>query len=206
MIQQQYQILKPFAEKPWQRLTFRQVQQYSKKKSESFVYNALKKFSKSSILKEEKAGNVTLYSLSLNSTKARAYAGFVAEYIAWSNKHLPFSNLESMASKIPTKFFALIITGSYASNTQKKDSDIDAIIICDDAVEPKKIIAELSYEAEISIPKIHLYVFTKSEFSQMLLSTKQNFGKETAKNNLILYGGEIYFNIMSEVIRNGFNG
>ena len=61
--------------------------------------------------------------------------------------------------KIPANFFILLITGSYANNTQKKNSDIDIVIICDNSFEPKKIYSELKHESEMNIPPIHLYVF-----------------------------------------------
>jgi len=206
MIRKEYEVLRPFVEKPWQKLTFRQVQQYSKKKSESYVYNILKKFVNKSILAEEKAGNVTLYFLNLNNIKTMIYAGFIAEYSGWSQKHLPFSDLQRIASKIPTDFFIFLITGSYAKNNQKKDSDIDVAVICDDSLEPKRIYAELSHECEMSMPPAHLYVFRKSEFLAMLLSDKQNYGKEIARNSLLLCGGEAYFRIMLEALKHGFTG
>ena len=58
----------------------------------------------------------------------------------------------------------------------------------------------------LNIPPIHLYTFKKSEFLNMLLDTKANYGKEIAKNNLILSGGKEYYKIVSEAIKNGFNG
>jgi hypothetical protein len=40
----------------------------------------------------------------------------------------------------------------------------------------------------------------------MLLNKEANYGKEIANKNIILYGGENYFNIISEAIKNGFTG
>jgi hypothetical protein len=206
MIRKNHEILKPFIEKPWQKFTFSQVKEGSKKKSESYVYNSLKKFVKEKILAEEKAGNVTLYSLNLNSLQSQVYAGFTAEHMAWHNKHFPLEDLQRMALKIPTPFFIFLVTGSYAKNTQKKESDIDVAVICDDSIEPKKVYAELKHECEMNIPPIHLYVFRKSELLGMLLSDKQNYGKELAGNHALLYGGQEYFRIMAEATKNGFNG
>lgn len=206
MLTKEYEILTPFVDKPWLRLALNQIKQCSKKKSKSYVYDTLQKFVKEKILGEEKAGNVTLYALSLDNLKAQVYSGFVAEHIAWSKKHLPFPDLQGIALKIQTPFFIFLVTGSYANNTQKKGSDLDLVVICDDSFEPKKIYAELKHECEMSIPPIHLYVFRKSEFLGMLLSNKPNYGKEIAINNALLYGGQEYFKIMSEAIKNGFNG
>jgi len=206
MIRKENEVLRPLIKEPWKKLTFKEIKQYSKKKSESYVFTTLKKFVKEKILEEEKAGNVTLYRFSLKNPKAQAYAGFIAEYLAWNEKHLPMDDLKRIISKIPTGFFTFLVTGSYAKKTQRKDSDIDVVVICDSSADPKKVYAELNHECEMSMPPAHLYVFRESEFLLMLNNDEQNYGKEIAKNLLLLCGGESYFRIMSEAIKHGFNG
>lgn len=206
MLNKEHQILEEFVKKPWKKFTFKEIKKLSGKKSESYTYTSLKNFVKSNILKEERAGNVVLYSLNLSSHKTLAYAGFVLEYLSWNKKQIPYKDLEKIASKIPTKFFIFIITGSYATNTQKKSSDIDVVIVCDDSFDPKKIYAELKQDCELNIPLIHLYVFKNSEFLKMLLNKEANYGKEIANKNLILFGGEEYYKIISEAVKNGFTG
>ncbi len=206
MLKKEYEILLPFIKEPWDKFTFKEIKKLSRKKSESYVYDSIKRFVKNDILKEEKAGNVILYSINLKSLKTPAYAGFVAEYIAWEQNHIPHKNLENLADKIPCSFYIFIITGSYAKRTQKKESDIDLVILIDEEIEPKKIYAELSHYCELNIPQIHLYVFRISEFLAMLAEKKANYGKEIAKNNLILFGAENYYQIISKAIENGFNG
>ena len=206
MLNKEYEILKPFIDKPWARLTFKEVKTLTRKKSESYVYNSLKRFLIREILKEEHAGNVILYSLNVEASKSRAYAGFTAEFITWNKKNLPFRDLERIMGMIPTSFHISMITGSYASNKQKKDSDLDMAVIVDDTLDAKEIYGELKHACEMNIPLIHLYVFRKSDFLSMLLDQKANYGKEIAKNQLILSGGEEYFDIIREAIKNGFNG
>lgn len=202
MINKEHKILEPFVKTPWKKFTFGEIKLFSKKKSGSYVYSILKKFVKNNILTEEKIGNSILYALNLNETKAQSYAGFLAEYLT---HRISYKNIEKISKKIPTSFYILIITGSYAKNTQTKHSDIDIVIISDE-IETKKIYAELKLECELSIPKIHLYVFKKSEFLEMLKNKEANYGKEIAKNNLIFSGGENYYRIINEAMQNGFNG
>ena len=206
MLSKEYEILIPFIEKPWLKATFRQIKEASGKRSNSYVYNILRKYVKQNLLSEETAGNVIPYKLNLANLKTQVYAGFVSEYIAWQKKHLPLDDLQNIALKCPASFFTLLVSGSYAKNRQKKDSDIDVVIICDNSVEPKKIYAELKHACETNIPPIHLYVFRKSEFLEMLINDEANYGKEISKNNIILLGGEQYFRIMSEAIKHGFTG
>lgn len=205
MLKKEYEILKPFVYKPWQKLTFRQIGKSSKKKSKSYLFKILKKFSKEGILNEEKIGNVFLYSINFDSIKALSYLGFVSQYIGFGRKNIPFKDIEKIASKIPSNFFVLLIAGSYARGEEKKDSDMDLVVLCDDTQKPKQIYSELRYDCEMSIPRIHLYVFTKEQFIEMLLDKKQNYGKEICKENVILMGGEEYFRIIKEAIKNGFN-
>ncbi len=204
MLKKEYEVLLQFIKEPWRKLTFKDVKRLSGKKSESYVYNVLKRYVKQGILQEERAGNIVLYSLNLKSLKTQAYAGIISEYASWNKKHIPYRNLEKLASKMPTTFYTFIVTGSYAKGTQKEDSDIDVVIIIDDAAKPKRVYAELRMECELSIPQVHLYVFKESEFLAMLLNKEANYGKEIAKNSLFFFGAEYYYRIMGEAIGNGF--
>jgi len=205
MLNKQYETLLQFLKEPWKRFTFKDVKNFTGKKSESYVYNSLKEFVKKGIFIEEKAGNVIFYSLNIKTLKAQVYAGFIAEYTAWKKMNIPYKDLQKIADKIPVNFYIFIITGSYAKNEQKQTSDIDIAIIIEDSSEPKRVYASLKSICELNIPQIHLYVFKKSEFLEMLLNREANYGKEIVKNNLLLYGGEIYYKILNEAMENGFN-
>ncbi len=203
MLRKTYKMLNIFAENPALKFPFKDIKSLSKSKSESYTYNTLKSFVREGILIQEKVGNILLYSIN-NNSKAATYLAIASEYEAWNKKKIPYKDIENLISKVPTNFFTLLITGSYAKNKQTKESDIDVVIISN--IEPKKIYAELKHHCEMNIPPIHLYVFTEKEFLQMLLDKKPNYGKETAKNNLILFGGESYYKIIFEAIRKGFTG
>ncbi len=203
LLKKEYMIIEPFTRKPWKDLTFKQVKELSKNKSDSYVHKTLKKFVKSKILDEKKIGNVIIYNIGLN-VKAQNIIGFVAEYKAMTAKQIP--NIQNIINKIKTPYFTLVITGSYTKNKQNKKSDLDIVIICDDKKDPQSILAEIQLESELNIPKIHPYVFTKSQFYEMLVNNEENYGKETARNNLIITGGKQYFDILQEAIKNGFSG
>jgi predicted nucleotidyltransferase len=203
MLNKTHALLEIFAREPWREFTFKEVKKLSKNKSESYVYNTLNYFVKEQVLIRENAGNVVLYKINHNS-KASAYLGFVSQYSAWMKRNIPFVDIEAVKLKVPTNFFTMLITGSYARGEQKKDSDIDLVVI--GSIDPKKVYAELNHVCDMSIPKIHLYVFTETEFLRMLLDKKPNYGKEAAKNNLIIHGGEAYYRIIMEAVDHGFNG
>ncbi len=205
MLKQEYRVLAAFIAAPWRKLTFSHVKKAYGSESKSYIYNTLKSFAKAGILKEEKAGNAILYSLNLETAKSQIYAGMAAEHIAWGRAHVPHRDLERLAAKIHTPFYALIVTGSYAKGKQKLTSDLDVVIICDDSSKPDKFYAELRMLCELNIPEIHLYTFKKSEFLAMLLNKEANYGKEIVKNCLVFAGGREYYAIIGEAVHNGFN-
>ena len=206
MLKKEYKVFGGFLSAPWVKLTFKQVKGLAEKKSEGYVYNCLKRFVEDGLLLEERVGNVILYRLNLSSIRTCSFAGFVAEHIARGKLQIPFSDLERIMRKMPTPYYSLLVSGSYAVNRQKNGSDLDVVVLCDDGLEPKKVYAELRHDCEMNIPPIHLYVFTKSEFLSMLLDDKVNYGKETTKNNVIITGGKEYYCILQEAMRNGFIG
>jgi len=203
MLNKTYKILGIFVKEPWKKFTFKEIKAFAKSKSESYVYGSLNDFVKDDILKKENIGDAVVYSLRDNHT-AILNISVAAEFMANDAKQVPKAGLYSLMSLMPTKFFTSIITGSYARNKQTKDSDLDVVIIS--GIDSKKIYAELKHPAEMSIPPIHLYVFTEQEFLQMLSDRNPNYGKEISKNNLIIAGAESYYKLIMEAMKNGFNG
>ena len=206
ILKEQYVIDSAFIKEPWKKLTYSEIQKITKKKSKGYIYNALKRLEEERIIISEKVGKSILYILNLSSTSAQNYIGFLHEYVSWNQKYIPLQIIENIRSKIPTKFFILLLTGSYARGAQTKSSDLDIIVICDDNEDTKKILAQISFESEMSIPKVHPYVFTKEQFLTMLLNDEENYGKEAVKNRFIFYGGSQYYSILNEAIKHGFRG
>ncbi|MBS3155479.1 nucleotidyltransferase domain-containing protein [Candidatus Woesearchaeota archaeon] len=206
ILKKQYIIDSAFIKEPWKKLTYSDIQKITKKRSKGYIYNALKRLIDERIILTEKVGKSILYSLNLSSISAQSYMGFLHEYISWNQKHIPLQIIEKIRNKIPTKFFILLLTGSYAKKNQTKTSDLDIVIICDDCFDTKKIMAQIEYESDISIPKVHPYVFTKDQFLKMLSDDGENYGKETARHSSIFYGGSQYYSILNEAIKHGFRG
>lgn len=206
MLKKESEILYWVAKEPWKKYNFTELQRISKKKSRSYLASVLGKLVKDKILKKESLGHIPIYILNLASAKAEVFAGFVLEYHAWNKKHIPYGDLQKIIDKIPYKDYVFIITGSYVKEKQTEKSDIDVVVLIEDCAEPKRVYAELSHYCELNIPSIHLYVFRHKEFIKMLCDKEENYGKETAKNNLILAGGQVYFKVINEAMQNGYNG
>jgi predicted nucleotidyltransferase len=205
MLNKESELLHLFAKEPWKAYTFTEIKKTSRKKSKSYVDKVVKKFVDGKILRQANVGKLPVYSLNIGSAKARNFAGFVLEYYGWNKKHIPYNDLQKIIDMIPYRSYVFIVTGSYARGKQTKNSDIDVVILIEDSSEPKRVYAELSQYCQLNIPTIHLYVFKYSEFTEMLCNKEPNYGKEIAKNCLILAGGEVYIKLIEEAIENGFN-
>ncbi len=205
MITKEYTVLEPFTKELWKGLTFKQVKALSQNKSDNYVHQILKKSVKNGLLVEKRIGNVILYMIAEN-VFALNTMGYISEYKANQAEYLPHKNIQRLISKIKTPFYSFLITGSYARKKHKESSDLDVVIICDDALKPNTVLSQIKQEAELMIPEVHPYVFTRSEFRQMLLSEEENYGKEIVRNNLLITGAKSFYSIVQEAIKNGFAG
>lgn len=205
MLTKQYNIIEVFTREPWKALTFKQIKELSGNKSDNYTHKTLKKLVNEVILKDEKVGNNILYSIN-DDAHALNTLGYVSEYKANISKHLPHKNIKKLIGKIKTSFYTFMIAGSYAKGRQKETSDLDVVIICGDEQKTNIILSQVRFESEMMIPEAHPYIFTESQFYEMLLSKSENYGKEAARNNLIITGGKQYYGMLMRAVENGFKG
>ncbi len=130
----------------------------------------------------------------------------IAESFNFKNRKLPFKEIEKVFNLIPISYFTFLITGSYAEGKATNKSDLDTVIIVDDKTNEKEILNILLQKGELMIPKVHPYVFRKSDFLEMLLNKEVNYGKLIVKNKIIVFGAENYYLILKEAVENGFKG
>jgi DNA-binding HxlR family transcriptional regulator len=206
MLKREWEILYFFAKEPWRKYNFAELQRVTGKKSRSYLFSVLKDLVSAGVLKQELAGHIPFYSLNTGSAKSRNFSGFVLEYSGWKRRNIDYGDLQNIMDRIPVHDYVFIITGSYARENQTRESDMDAVILIDDSAEPKRVYAELSFYCKKNIPPIHLYVFRNGEFIEMLRNKEANYGKEIAKNSMVLAGGQIYVKLIWEAIQNGFDG
>lgn len=194
-------LLIPFIKEPWKDFTLTEIKILTKNRSHHYVYEALEKFSKS-ILTKEKRGNTNIYKINENA-KELDYL-ILAEMLLKNTAKFPHKVIQQIQDKIKGSFYTLLITGSYAKNKQTKESDLDlAIIVPDQNKKPYEIALK---EGELTIPEVHGFVFTEEEFYQMLINKEFNYGKECAKNHVLIHGISAYYKILLRGLLNGFKG
>ncbi len=91
-------------------------------------------------------------------------------------------------------FMIVLIFGSYVKNIQTKSSDIDICIISDNKVKRNELIEALS----LFNLKLEIQRFTTKEFISMIEKKQNNLGNEIVKSNIVLYGIENYYNLISK--------
>lgn len=91
-------------------------------------------------------------------------------------------------------FLIVLIFGSVVKKIATKKSDIDICIISDNKLKNKELILKLSL-----LPmNLEIHDFTLREFESMLKTKEPNISKEIIKNNILLYGIENYYNLISK--------
>ena len=94
-----------------------------------------------------------------------------------------------------SKFYVMLLFGSYAKGTRTKRSDIDLLFIVPDE-------REETYERDIQniasmIPlKVHVNIFKEKDFLAMKNSKEHTVGSEAIKRNIILHGIDVYYGLI----------
>ena len=145
------------------------------------------------IISKQKIGNTNLIKLNLvpNQEIYNVEDKRTQEFLSKNKKLILIQkDLEEMGYP----FMIVLIFGSYVKNTKMKGSDIDICIISDNKEKSKELINKLKL---LSL-KLEVHEFTTKEFISMIEKTQNNLGREIVKNNIILYGTENYYNLISK--------
>ena len=181
--------------------TIRQIS-LNLKKSYSKIHAAVKELEKKNIIIIRKVGKSSVCEIKL-SPEIISIFSFLDEQEA-RERSLP--NYEKLLSLREVSDYLIIVAGSYAKRTQNKKSDMDLVVIVPDKeniVNVKGLIENLTM---LYLPEIHLYVFKRKDFIDMLNEKEENYGKEIFKNHIILKNAYVYYELIKEAIEHGFKG
>src|SRR3989338_6404636 len=130
LTKEQFNILSVFKKDLFIEMTFKQIKEQSRQKSNNVVQIALKEFQKQRLVKVKKTGNVNSYSLDLGNNLTLSYLDMINE-IEISKKNFPKQILDYIQGRIVryTPFFVLMIFGSYAKGKITEKSDLDIAVI-----------------------------------------------------------------------------
>ena len=197
LTKEQLNILSVFKKDIFVSLTFKQIKQQSRQKSNNIVQIALKEFRRHDLLKTKVTGNVTAYCLNLNNNLTLSYLNLINESEISKSK-VPIKVLDSIQKRIfkHTEFFILIVFGSYAKNQATKKSDLDVAVIVESEQTKKEINPFLETIKRREVIPIDYHVFTRGEFLEMLKADIENIGKQIFKSSIVHYGYIPYCNMI----------
>jgi predicted nucleotidyltransferase len=191
-----------FVRFPFRAYTLKQIKLLSKEKSNNALNIAMKQFKKESLLEEQKVGKSSLYTLNLDND-------LVYCYIALAN-HSRSNMLVRKTIKIIkdnvekcTKFYSIVIFGSYATQEQKDGSDFDVAVFIEGEGLRKEVNKALRSAALKSVLNIDGHVITKDEFLEMLRLEEENLGKQIARKHMAVHNPQIFYAVLKEGIRYG---
>lgn len=93
-------------------------------------------------------------------------------------------------------FFILLVFGSYAKQQEKKDSDLDLLVIVPSQGQINMAERVISSIARTSSVKIHDSVISESSFVSMLQKKELNIGLEAKEKHILIYGNSLYYKLI----------
>lgn len=203
LTEKQLDIFQVFAKNPFLEYTLKQIKGLSKEKSNNSMAIAMDKFRKEQLLTEQKVGKSSLFTLNRDND-------LIYYYIALANhkrlSKIAYRTINLIKERVErhTKFYCIVIFGSYAIQEQKKDSDLDvAVFIESDKL--KKDVQRAVDSVELrSVVKLDGHVITKDEFLEMLKVDEENLGKQIARKHMTVHNDEIFYALTQEGMKNGF--
>lgn len=197
LTKEQIKILGIFHKNIFAELTFKQIKEQSKQKSNNIVQIALKEFQKQDLIKTKTTADVTTYLLNLDNNLTASYLNIINQ-IEILKRKFPKEILSETQNRVlkQTEFFILVVFGSYAKGKATEKSDLDIAVIVESEQTRKEITPFLETIKRRELKPIDYHIFTRNELIEMLKADVENVGKQIYKNNLIYYGYIEYCNLL----------
>lgn len=157
------------------------------------TYNIVNELKSKGIIVKESIGNIKPIKINLipNQEIFSIERKRTEEFLS---KNPKIKLINEDINEIGYPFMIVLIFGSFAKGENTRNSDIDICIISDNKVKTN----ELTERLNLLSLKIGVQEFTVAEFASMLEKKQNNLGHEIVKKNIILYGIENYYNLISK--------
>jgi len=196
----QLKIIELFRKQLFLKASIREIMKKIKSKSYQRVYEAVETLNKKNILVSENIGNTRLISLSLSRESILTLSFLDEKQGIKSPNYSEILNIREISD------YLILVAGSYASGKFNKKSDMDLVVIVPDKENIVSLQKLIENRTMLLIPNIHLYVFRKKDFIEMLTTKEENYGKEIVKKNIILKNAHIFYELVKEAVENGYKG
>lgn len=157
------------------KLYYNQLKEYTKL-SHSSVQNILEKLTKSGILKQEKTKSNTFYEINNKKQFALKFSEIAIQ--KFNNLNVGIKNpLRNFLKELPQTVFTIVLFGSASIKEERKDSDIDLLIVTDkkqNFEELKKKINALS-NYPLNLFQCNIKEFMKNKDHIIIQARKKGF-------------------------------
>ena len=157
------------------------------------TYNLIKELEKKGLVIKERMGNTNPVRVNLKPSYD-IYSVENKRTEEFLNKHPKLRIVKRYVEEINHPFMIVLVFGSYVKGNENTISDIDMCVICDN----ERKIKELEDKLRLLSLKLSIHDFSTEEFISMIEKKQDNLGNEILKNNVILYGIENYYNLISK--------
>jgi len=186
MDNERFNILKLLIENQEKTFSIRQIAIIRKINYKS-AYNAIQSLAKEGVISLENKGNITLCSF---SRKFNDSVFIVEDYrLHELLKNKNFQIIYNRICKVNAQFI-LLLFGSYAKKQESKHSDIDLLVISNDA-------KPIEVQIKLLPLNIHLTSITYENFIALLKSKEFTVVSEAIKHNILLFGIEDYYRLIN---------
>lgn len=187
-------------------MSITEIQKASKKASKPYVFNTLKKLARSGLIEKTIVGTSGAYNAKLAIGTVKYFS--LLDIEDFENSKVPKKIVQKLIEelnslKIP---YCILIFGSYAKGKATEESDVDIGMLVGDSTARKAFGPVVESISLREIIPLHIEIITTHEFFEMLLSKEANLGKEIAYNHIIVFGNEIYYQVMGEAYKHGYSG
>ncbi len=155
------------------------------------AHNIVKRLEEKKIIRLDQFGKSSKLTLNLSCHPLLYEAEYKKREEITRNKDIK-TIIEYFERNVQSKFYVILLFGSYAKKSQTKHSDIDLLFII-----PNKALEKNIQQVASMIPiKLHVNIFTEKEFIAMKDSKQRTVGSEAIKDNIILLGIEQYYRLL----------
>lgn len=199
----QFRIFEVFAKEPFAENTRKEIKIKSKEKSNNALSLAVNSLIREKVIHEKKVGKSGILSLNLDNDKTIYYIALCNNERIVPLIRLSLEYLQKEIEEI-THFYSIVVFGSYAEGSQKKDSDLDVAVFIGKESERKEVEAAINSARLKSILELDAHVITEKDMLQMMKDKHENLGKEITRKHIALHNHRIFYEIIKEGIKNGF--
>ena len=192
-----------FAKNIFKKYTFKELKAFTNENSNSVIQDSIKKFKENNLINEESIANLKLYSL--NTSNEQCF-NILQEKLHENLDHLALKSINLLKKNIEDVefFYSIIIFGSYAQNKQKKNSDLDILLLVKDYSNKKELEIVIKNTTLKSLINLDIHIIDINDFLKMLKEPEENLGKEIARKNYPVHNIGLFYKLLQKGIDNGF--